>query len=173
VLLLGLSATAAHATLTASAGQSSCERFGNVLASCALVSAPRSAGHPEAVDLYSFAADAGLSVVAESGPLLGDTTDRPAAFSVGDRARESGGDWYYKADPQDPFIPLLRPGVWLEAGRFRSLIDARTEASGKDGAVGGLIHELSEEVPRPVPLAVMVGLTGLVIAGLLRGLRVH
>jgi hypothetical protein len=172
VALFGLPAGAAQATLTVSAGQSSCERFGNVLVSCALASAPVSGDHPESLDIYSFAADASLGVVADAGLLLAAATLQPTAFDVGSStSHESGGDWHYQPDPQDPFIPVLPPGAWLEAGRFRSLVEAHADAPGRNGADGGLIYGLSEELPRPVPLAVMVGLTGLVIVGLLRGLR--
>lgn len=161
----------AQATLTFSAGQSSCERFGNVLVSCALASAPGSGDHPASLDIYGFAADASLGVVADAGLLLAAATVQPTAFDVGNTSHGSGGDWHYQPDPQDPFIPVLRPGAWLEAGRFRSLVDAHADAPGRNRADGGLIYGLSEELPRPVPLAVMVGLTGLVIVGLLRGLR--
>jgi hypothetical protein len=171
IALLWLGAGASQATLTVSAGLSSCERVGNLLVSCALASAVGSGDHAASVDVYSFTADVRLRVIADAGLLRTAATDQPATFSLGTGTRELGGGWRYEPDRDDPFTPMSEPAAWGEAGRFRSLVDARIEAQDDHDLAGDLFDALSTELPQPVPLAVMIGLTGLVLVGLLRGLQ--
>jgi hypothetical protein len=171
IALLALSATVAQATLSESAGHGYCDRLGDALVSCAMAPKAGLSGRSAPLDLYGFATDAELSVVADKRLLVATATDQPMAFTLGVTSREPAKALNYRLDPEARFTPLLRPEVWLEARGSRSLVDAHNEAQAGTSAAERLHAELSADLPGALPLALTIGLTGLVLAGLLRGLQ--
>jgi hypothetical protein len=172
VLLLGLPAAAAQATLTLSAGQGFCDRFGDRLLSCALISTGWSRSESPSPDLYNFAKDNDAGLAANERRLLTTRTEHRFLFSLGPAGSDDAGGWHYQPDPQDQFIPLVDDDrIWSDPSGAQSLAHGRGDTHAPRHFRKHLFDREVAELARPIPLALMIGLTSLILVGILRGLR--
>jgi hypothetical protein len=152
-----------------------CDRFGDRLLSCALISTGWARGESPTPDLYNFAKDGDAGMAANERRLLTTRTEYPSFLSLGPAESDDAGDWHYQPDPQDPFIPLVDDDrLWSDPSGAQSLAHGHGDTHAPRHFGQHVLDGEDAEVldlPKPIPLALMVGLTSLVLVGILRGLR--